>query len=202
MRSSWLMLSILAVPLRAQNPDASFFETKIRPVLATRCYGCHSSTQKAPMGGLVLDTKAGLRNGGAAGAVIVPGKPAESRLLQALSYIDPRLQMPPTGKLPETVLADFRKWIEGGAADPRPDGVTATSSAGPLKGMSIADGRKWWAFQPVHAVTKPIVKDAAWSKVEIDSFVLSKLEAAGIKPSAPADPRTLVRRVYVDLWGF
>src|SRR3954451_18781989 len=99
MRSSWLMLSILAVPLRAQNPDASFFETKIRPVLATKCYGCHSSSQKAPMGGLVLDTKAGLRKGGPGGPVIIPGKSSESRLLQALSYTDPRLQMPPAGKL-------------------------------------------------------------------------------------------------------
>src|SRR3954447_3724635 len=109
------LLSALAASLPAQTPDAAFFETKIRPVLATKCYGCHSSSQKAPMGGLALDTKAGLKKGGAAGPVIMPGKPAESRLLQALSYIDPHLQMPPTGKLPETVVADFRKWIEGGA---------------------------------------------------------------------------------------
>src|SRR4051794_24108700 len=93
MRSNWLLLPILATPLLAQNADVSFFETKIRPVLATKCYGCHSSGKKAPMGGLVLDTKAGLQKGGAAGPVIVPGKPAESRLLHALSYSDPRLQM-------------------------------------------------------------------------------------------------------------
>ena len=68
--------------------------------------------------------------------------------------------------------------------------------------MSIEDGRKWWAFQPVHAMPKPAVKDAAWAKGEIDLFVLSKLEAAGLKPSPPADARTLVRRVYVDLWGY
>ncbi len=68
--------------------------------------------------------------------------------------------------------------------------------------MSIEDGRKWWAFQPVHAMPKPVVKDAAWTKGEIDYFILSKLEAAGIKPSPPADPRTLVRRAYVDLWGY
>src|SRR5947208_13664360 len=110
------LCAALAIPvyqLSAQTTGAELFEKSIRPVLATKCYGCHSSGQKAPMGGLVLDTKAGLQKGGPAGPVIVPGKPAESRLLQALSYSDPRLQMPPTGKLPQTVPADFPKWIEG-----------------------------------------------------------------------------------------
>jgi uncharacterized protein DUF1553/uncharacterized protein DUF1549/cytochrome c len=203
---SWLLLSILFVPsgapLRAQNADAAFFETKIRPVLATKCYACHSSSLKAPMGGLLLDTKAGLRKGGAAGPVIVPGKPDECRLLRAMSYTDPHLQMPPGGKLAESTLADFRQWIAAGAVDPRPDVAVTSSSAGSLKGMSIEDGRKWWAFQPVHAMPKPVVKDAAWAKGEIDLLILSKLEAAGLKPSSPADPRTLVRRVYVDLWGY
>src|SRR4051794_6471372 len=149
MRGRWLLLSILSIPLHAQ--DAAFFESRIRPVLATKCYACHSSTLKAPMGGLLLDTRAGLRNGGAAGSVIVPGKPDESRLLRALTYADPRLQMPPGGKLPDTVLADFRQWIAAGAIDPRPDNAATTATqAGPLKGMSIQDGRKWWAFQPVH----------------------------------------------------
>src|SRR6516162_7056632 len=126
---SWLLLSILLVPLRAplhaQGADAAFFETKIRPVLATKCYACHSSSLKAPMGGLLLDTKAGLQKGGAAGPVIAPGKPNESRLLRALSYSDPHLQMPPAGKLPEDVLADFRMSIASGAMDPRPDGAVA-----------------------------------------------------------------------------
>src|SRR5277367_4000225 len=86
----------------AQTPDAAFFETKIRPVLVGKCYGCHSSKLKAPMGGLALDTKAALLSGGSSGPAIVPGKPDESRLMKALSYADPELQMPPTGKLPDT----------------------------------------------------------------------------------------------------
>jgi hypothetical protein len=153
------------------------------------------------MGGLLLDSKAGLRKGGATGPVIVPDKPEESRLLRALSYSDPHLQMPPGGKLPDAVLADFRKWIADGAVDPRPDDGAA-ASARPLKGMSIEDGRKWWAFQPVGTQPQPAVKDTSWPRNEIDSFILSKLEAAGIKPSPATDRRTLVRRVYVDLWGF
>src|SRR5262249_52811961 len=57
MRSIWLLISIWSIPAHAQNADTSFFETRIRPVLATKCYACHSSSLKAPMGGLLLDTK-------------------------------------------------------------------------------------------------------------------------------------------------
>src|ERR1700722_13172295 len=99
MTRSWILLGVLCVPLAAQPPGAGFFESKIRPVLATKCYACHSSNLKAPMGGLVLDSKAGLLKGGATGPIVIPGKPAESRILQALRYNDTRLQMPPTGKL-------------------------------------------------------------------------------------------------------
>src|SRR3984885_8919813 len=102
----FLLLPIFTLISLAQTPDGAFFESKIRPVLATKCYACHSSSSKAPMGGLVLDSKAGLAKGGATGRVIVPGNPAGSRLLQALRYTDPHLQMPPTGKLSDSILAD------------------------------------------------------------------------------------------------
>jgi len=86
----WIFLGLVWAPLAAQPPDAAFFESKIRPVLAAKCYACHSANLKSPMGGFVLDTKAGLLKGGSTGPVLVPGKPAESRLLQALRYTDPR----------------------------------------------------------------------------------------------------------------
>ncbi|MEJ7608547.1 MAG: c-type cytochrome domain-containing protein [Bryobacteraceae bacterium] len=95
------------------------FESKIRPVLAAKCFSCHSVKLKAPMGGLVLDTKSGMAVGGANGVVIVAGKPMESRLLSALRFTDPHLQMPPTGKLPDAAIADFEEWITTGAPDPR-----------------------------------------------------------------------------------
>ena len=75
-----------ATPLFAQTPDIEFFEAKIRPVLAQKCYGCHNSKMPAPKGNLVLDTKEGLLKGGVSGPALVPGKPAESRLITALSY--------------------------------------------------------------------------------------------------------------------
>jgi len=183
----------------AQQPDTAFFESKIRPVLAAKCYACHSSNLKAPMAELVLDTKAGLLKGGVGGPVVVPGKPAESRLLDALRYKDPNLQMPPSGKLADPVIADFERWIAGGAPDPRVSAATQTTA--PLKGMSVEDGRKWWAFQPVGPTPSPKVKNAAWPATKIDSFLLAALEKKGLNPSPATDPRTLVRRAYVDLTG-
>ena len=103
----------VSTPLAAQTTDVDFFETKIRPVLAQRCYSCHNSKMAAPKGELVLDTKEGMLKGGTSGALLVPGKPAESRLLKVLSYTDPLVQMPPLGTLaPDNdALAMIRRWI-------------------------------------------------------------------------------------------
>ena len=200
MMKRYALFGALALPLLAQQPGAELFEKKIRPVLAAKCYACHASTLKSPMGGLVLDTNAGLRRGGADGPVIVAGKPAESRLLQALRYSDPTLQMPPSGKLPDSVIADFEQWIASGAADPRQD-VSTTASPAPLKGMSQEEGRKWWAFQPVREIPAPRVTNAGWSRTKVDSFLLAAMEEKGLRPSPEADARTLVTRAYIDLLG-
>src|SRR5262249_2774080 len=126
----WLFLLALAAgQLSAQSTGDDFFEKKIRPILATNCYDCHSSSLKSPMGGFVLDTKSGLLKGGASGPVIVPGKPAESLLLRALRYNDLRLKMPPTGKLPDSVIADFEQWIAAGALDPRAEAAAAGATS-------------------------------------------------------------------------
>jgi len=190
----WLTLVLtlvgtLCLPLSAQTASPDFFENKIRPVLAANCYRCHSSQIASPMAGLRLDTKAGLQR-------------VTSRLLTALRYTDPNLQMPPTGKLPDNIIADFEQWIAAGAVDPRIDSPTTTASPAPLKGMSIEDGRKWWAFQPVRETIAPILKDASSVETKIDSFIVAKLEEKGLKLSPRADARTLVQRAYVDLVGF
>jgi hypothetical protein len=197
MMKPWLLLA-LAVPLSAQTTGVELFEKSIRPVLATKCYGCHSSSAKAPMGGLALDTKAGLRKGGASGPVVVAGNPAGSRLMRALSYSDNQLRMPPSGKLSDSELAAFEKWIAAGAPDPRED---TPAAAAPKRGMDIETGRKWWSFQPVRQIPAPKVKDSRWPRSKLDSFVLAKLEEKKLKPSAPADPGTLIRRAYLDLTG-
>ena len=186
----FLILSLMCTGLRAQAPDVTFFETKIRPVLATKCYPCHSSALKAPMSGLVLDRKDGVAK-------------VSDRLVKALSYTDPLLQMPPSGKLPDAVIADFEKWIAGGMPmPPRRPPPRRLRPATAYKGMSLEDGRKWWAFQPLKRVPPPKVKNAAWPVNPIDSFILEKLEAKGLKPSPVEEKRTLVRRAYVDLVGY
>ena len=93
-----------------------FFEAKIRPVLVTHCGKCHASTAEKLRGGFRLDSREGLRKGGDSGPAIVPGQPDESLLLRAIRYRDEDLQMPPKGKLPDAVVADFEAWIRMGAA--------------------------------------------------------------------------------------
>ena len=196
-----VLFGVFAVTAWAQSPGTELFEKEIRPVLVERCYGCHSSKLKSPMGGLTLDTKAGMRSGGSGGAVIVPGNPGASRLLKALSYNETDLRMPPTGKLPEEKIAAFEKWIAAGAPDPREDTAANAPAAAPKKGMPIDIGRKWWAFQPVLPLEEPRVRNSKWPKQKIDSYILAKLEANKLKPSPEADRRTLIERASLDLTG-
>jgi Protein of unknown function (DUF1553)/Protein of unknown function (DUF1549)/Planctomycete cytochrome C len=188
-----------------QNPDQQsltaaeieFFETKIRPVLVTRCYECHSS--KDPKGGLALDSRKGLLKGGDSGVVVIPGNLSMSRLVDAIRYQNRELQMPPKSPLATEEVAAIEKWIESGAADPRVE-VVAPTSPGPL-GMSIEEGRNFWSFQPVIDSPVPKVRRYSWVKSPIDAFVLSLLEEKGISPSLPADKRTFLRRLTFDLIG-
>ncbi|MDQ6678362.1 MAG: PSD1 and planctomycete cytochrome C domain-containing protein [Acidobacteriota bacterium] len=197
--------TVTGAVVSAQNAKDEFFETKIRPVLVASCYGCHSSKLKAPMGGLALDTKAGVLNGGNSGPTLTAGKPDESLLVRALRYNDVP-KMPPSGKLPDQVVNDFAQWVASGAPDPRTEQPAPGASAGGPRVINFAQGRKWWAFQPVKELNPPGVKDKnfaqKWERTKIDAFVLSKLESNNLKPSPEADPRTLVSRVYVDLAGY
>jgi hypothetical protein len=183
-------------PAPVATADLQFFETKIRPLLVERCYSCHSHDADKVKGGLLLDTREGWSHGGNSGPVIVPGRPEESPLIKAVSYKDPDLQMPPDDdRLTDQQVADLTEWVRRGAPDPR---TLVAQGSGPRYG---GIGRAHWAFQPVHKSAVPVVKDAAWPKNAVDSFVLAKLEAAGLTPNAPADRMTLIRRVYFDLIG-
>lgn len=197
----FLSLTLLTAPPPDQSPDFTFFEAKIRPVLVGKCYSCHSSKLSSPKSEFLLDTKDGVRKGGAIGVAIVPGKPEASPLLKALRYADTDLQMPPTGKLPDAVIADFERWIASGALDPRTAPTNSAAAAAP-KGMSVEEDRKWWAFQPLRVGDIPPIGDSRWVQNAIDSFILAKLEPLGLSPSPAADSRTLIRRVYVDLVGY
>ena len=192
----------LAAAAMGQSPEAEFFERRIRPILVEHCEACHSSRLPEPMGGLTVDSREGLRKGGASGPAIIPGDPDASLLVRALGYLDPVLKMPPTGRLPDRSVEDFRAWITSGAHDPR--GGTrevggSTAEAGP--GMPIEQGRAWWAFRPLAERPAPQTGDPDWTARKIDVFVLARLEQSGLRPSPEASRQTLVRRAYLDLTG-
>jgi hypothetical protein len=183
--------------LTAAEPPAGteFFETHIRPVLVKNCYACHSSATKTPMGGLFLDTRNGVLKGGTSGPAIVPGKPEQSALLKALRYEGRK--MPPSAQLPESVVADFEKWIAMGAPDPREGQSTNWKPST----IDLEKGRKYWAFQPPQKPPVPKVKNGKWSREPIDRFLLARLEEKHIAPGPDADRLTWLRRVTLDLTG-
>ncbi len=190
---------VVAAGLPAGPPDAQaieFFEKKIRPVLVQHCYSCHSAEAKKVKGGLLLDTRDGIRKGGETGPAVVPGNPQKSLLIQAIRYAD-ELKMPPKGKLPNSIIADFEKWVAMGAPDPREKAVTPAKA----QAYDYEEARKHWAYQAIHNPTRPAVQLTDWPISPIDTFVLAKLQKSGLTPSPPADRRTLIRRVYFDLIG-
>lgn len=179
-----------------------FFESRIRPVLAENCYRCHSQSEGKSKGGLTLDTRSGWKKGGDTGPALVPGKPEESLLIQAVRYADPDLSMPPKGdKLPEEQIAALEKWVEMGAPDPRDDAAPVVQAGGPMTESMKARAAKHWAFQPLKKPAVPEVKDTDWPANEVDRFVLAQLESQHLTPSGPADKRTLIRRAALDLTG-
>ena len=157
--------------------DAAFFENKIRPILAERCYECHSA-EKKQKGGLLLDTKEGTLKGGDTGAALVAGDPAKSLLITAVKWADKDLQMPPKKQLNEEQIADLEAWVKMGAPYPRGAARTLTKIE-----QHLENSVKHWSFQPIPPVTS----------VPLDSFLPSH--------SNPADKRTLFRRAYFDLVG-
>jgi mono/diheme cytochrome c family protein len=176
--------------------DLQFFESRIRPILANKCYSCHSQEADRVRGGLLLDTREATLAGGNTGPSLVPGKPDESLLIQAVRYQDEDLQMPPKDeKLSEREIADLTEWVRRGAPDPR-----TNSAKGPAPAYA-GTGRNHWAFKPVQKPAVPAVKDAAWVRNPVDAFVLAKLESKGMTPNAPAAKATLIRRLYFDLIG-
>jgi len=189
-RSTVLLLAGLAAGAAHAN-DADFSETKIRPVLVEHCYSCHSSAADPLKGKLKLDSAEALAAGGASGKpAVVPGDPAASPLLEAIRYTNPDLEMPPKEQLPAQVVADFERWIATGAVFP--------ASTAPVDLMAKA--REHWAFHAPKPQPLPAV-DSAWPRTEIDTFILARLQAAGLSPAPPADRRTLIRRLSFDLLG-
>ncbi|HEX4073554.1 MAG TPA: PSD1 and planctomycete cytochrome C domain-containing protein [Planctomycetaceae bacterium] len=194
----WVLASaaVAAEPDRFSPHQIEFFESKVRPILSGTCLKCHgAATHK---GGLRLDSRESVLKGGDSGAAVVPGKPTDSPMIDAINYRG--IEMPPTGKLNPREIAALVEWVKMGAPWPKESPSAAAVSR--RSDFTITDeDRKYWAFQPVGHPSIPKIRRADWVANPIDAFVLARLEDKGLAPNPPADPRTLVRRLFFDLIG-
>jgi hypothetical protein len=177
----------------AASPAADYFETRVRPILANSCYGCHAA---AATSGLRVDSLSALLKGGNSGPAIVPGSPEKSLLIQAVKQTG-ELKMPKGGHLKPDEIATLEDWVKMGAPWPN-SSQTAVVPSGP---EITPEQKKFWSFQPVHNPPVPSVADKKWPTTELDRFVLAKLEEQGLTPVPLADKRTLIRRATYDLTG-
>lgn len=177
-----------------RRASMTFVENEVRPVLVKRCYECHSDTKQK--GGLRVDHIGYLKSGGDTGPALVPGKPEESAMIEAVRYANDDFQMPPKQKLPDADVAILVKWIEMGAPWPE----DAAKKVVVTEGGFTEEQRKYWAFQPVAKVSAPQAGEG-WVRNDIDRFIAAKQAEMKLKPAPEADRHELVRRVYFDLHG-
>ena len=161
------LLAVSAWPVWSQNKD-DFFETKVRPILATECFSCHTDSQ---LGGLRLDSRDAMLRGGKSGPAIVPGDADNSLIVIAIRQAG-ALKMPKGGKLMPDQIEAIAQWVRAGAVWPA-TGKTPVAAKGEL--TIDPERRAFWSFQPLHPAPAPIVKNSRWPKTEIDRFVLARL---------------------------
>ena len=190
--------------------EVKFFESEIRPLLITHCYGCHSRTANLAKGALRVDTRDAIRRGGRSGPAVVPGDLDSSLLIRAVRYHDVDFQMPPDGRISDAEVRALEKWVEMGAPDPREEkpvaaprpGDASPGTAHRWSKEDIAEGRaNHWAYRPVAPAEAPSVADAEWSRTPIDAWLFAAMQERRLTPAAEADRRTLLRRASLDLTG-
>lgn len=180
----WAVAGFCVAQASADAPD---FDREIRPIFKEHCISCHGQVKQKS--GLRLDAGALVKKGGKSGEVVVPGKSGESELIRRVTSDVDDERMPPEGKrLTPAEVGLLKRWIDAGAKHPK-DEVIAKSPA------------EHWAFQVLRSPAVPTVKNQAWVRNKIDSFVLSKLEQRGWRPAPTAEPMALLRRIYLDLTG-
>ncbi len=195
----WCVTGVGANEPQSFSPeDLEFFEKQVRPLLVDRCHKCHGPEEQK--GKLRLDSRAGVLAGGESGPAVIPGKPAESELIRAVSYDPAGYQMPPDGKLPEAEIAILRRWVERGVPWP-PESDAAAGPSVSNWTEEFERRRRHWSFQPLVRPPVPDVQDAGWCRNPIDRFLLARQEAAGLPHADEADRRTWLRRVSFDVLG-
>ena len=169
----------------APKSDATFYESKVRPILEDHCFDCHGEDKQKNK--LRLDSAVGILRGGESGEpLLVRGVSAESYIIKRVTSANAKEVMPPKGeRLTAEQVATLRAWIDAGAKMPGEEAAAA----------SLRLKTEHWSFQPVKrpAVTK--------TGGEIDELVLAKLREKGLASSPSADRATLIRRVYLVMHG-
>ena len=168
------------------------FRRDIQPLLKEKCQSCHGAQQQ--LSGLRLDTRSAALAGGNSGVVVKPGNSQESRLIHLVAGLNKELRMPMTGDpLTAEQVGLLRAWIDQGVLWPE----DLSKPPSPM----VTSKNSHWAFEPPQRPKQPKVKNTAWVRNPIDSFVLARLEKEGVTPSAEADRETLIRRLSLDLVG-
>ena len=183
-----------AIGLADDKTASEPFDREIAPLLVRRCLDCHNGAEKKGM--LDLSRAASATKGGESGAVLVPGKAADSLLWQRVRDGE----MPPKKPLPKEEIELLRRWIDGGAK-------WGTSPIDPFAFTTNARaGYDWWSLQPVKRPKIPTLKSEISnlkSQISnpIDAYVLARLQQEGLSASPLAEKRTLIRRLSLDLIG-
>ncbi len=195
-------LMILASNAPAAPADAGgveFFESRVRPLLAEKCYSCHSARSGKLKGGLRLDWAGGTLRGGDTGPALVPGDPEKSLLVKAIRHTDPDLQMPPKKRLSPEEVGDLIQWIKLGAPDPRTDPPTVTHATVAAYNYPLL--RKSWAFRSPVEPAVPAIRRPKRAQSPIDNFIFANLDEKQVPPAPPAGKAALIRRATFDLTG-
>jgi hypothetical protein len=202
----------ISMSARGGEPDSNsqaarehFFEQSVRPLLAENCYSCHGD--KKQKGGLRLDSLEAILHGGESGPAVVPGKPTESLIVEAVNFAG--LEMPPTGKLSDDKVSVLTRWVSLGAPWPSRDRAAHAPSdlTKPTGSKFTPRDRALWSFQPVRRPNTPSMvahsndKWAEWARNPVDQFILKRLVDQGLTPAPEADRETLIRRATFDLTG-
>ncbi|MFN9717382.1 MAG: PSD1 and planctomycete cytochrome C domain-containing protein, partial [Planctomycetota bacterium] len=177
------------------DDQAEFFQSKVFPILESRCFECHGDGDVEAE--LHLTSRKAILLGGESGAAMVPGEPDRSLIVQAMRYES--FQMPPRSKMPDEEIAIIAKWIQDGAAWPEgmESEIEIRKSEFPLAERMASH----WAWKKIEPSRVPDVKDSAWPSSAVDQFLLAKMEAEGLSPAPDADRRAIIRRLYADLIG-
>ncbi|MDF1659395.1 MAG: PSD1 and planctomycete cytochrome C domain-containing protein [Verrucomicrobiales bacterium] len=197
-----VLFALILMPIGlTASEELAFFEKKIRPVLAEKCYSCHSADAEKLKGSLQVDHLEHLLAGGETGAAIEPGNAPASLLIESIRYGNEDLQMPPKEKLSDEIVKNFETWINAGAI--WPDEPVPQRDGKSKDGYFDLQERyeEHWSWRPVDKSELPSVSDSEWVRQPVDHFILSGIDSLDLRPAVEAEPSAWLRRVYFDLIG-